>query len=67
MKQVNSAAWRSVDGCNQLARDLSYRQIPFEISEKPGICHVRRPVSRDRRILVMEMEMGYVAYLQLIF
>ena len=26
--------------------------------EKLGICHVRRPVSRDRRILVMEMEAG---------
>ena len=26
--------------------------------KKLGICHVRRPVSRDRRILIMEMEAG---------
>ena len=48
----------------------SYCQVPAEISQKPGICHVRRPVSRDRRILVMDMEVGkptHVAYLPLIF
>ena len=40
-----------------------------EILEIPS-CHVRRPVSRDRLILVMEMEAGkptHVAYLLLIF
>ena len=39
-------------------------------SDKLGICHVCRPVSRDRRILVMELEAGkaaHVAYLLLIF
>ena len=35
---------------------LSYCQVPVEISQKPDIFHVRRLVSRDRRILVMEME-----------
>ena len=34
------------------------------ISEKLSICnHVRRPVSRDRRILVMEMEVGKAVHL----
>ena len=47
---------------------LSYCQVPVEISQKLGICYFRRPVSRDRRILVMEMEVGKparVAYLLL--
>ena len=38
-------------------------------SEKLDICHVRRPASRDRRILVMEMEAGkaaHAAYIPLI-
>ena len=42
----------------------------MEISENLGICHVPRPVSRDRQVLVMEVEMGkttHVAYLLLIF
>ena len=42
----------------------------MEISQRLGICHVRRPVSQDRRILVMEMEVGkptHVAYLLLTF
>ena len=48
---------------------LSYRQASVNLfcacaSEKLGICnHVRRPVSRDRRILVMEMAVGKAAYL----
>ena len=49
---------------------MSYCQVPVEISQKQGICHVRGPVSRDRRILVMEMEVGkptHVTYLLLIF
>ena len=49
---------------------LSYCQVLVEISQKLGMCHVRRPVSRGSRILVMEMEMGkptHVAYLLLIF
>ena len=34
------------------------------ISVKLGNCnHVHRPVSRDRRILVMEVEMGKAVYL----
>ena len=40
---------------------LSYRQASVKnlISEKLSICnHVPRPLSRDRRILVMEMEVG---------
>ena len=37
---------------------LYYCQIPVEISQKLGVCHVRRPVSRDRPILVIEMEVG---------
>ena len=37
---------------------LSYCQVPVEISQKLGLSHVRRPISRDRRILVMEMEVG---------
>ena len=48
----------------------SYCQVLAEISQKLGICHVRRPVSRDRWILVMEMEAcktTHVAYLPLIF
>ena len=48
----------------------SYRQVPLKQSEKLGIYHVRRPVSWDRWILVMEMEAGkptHVAYLLLIF
>ena len=42
----------------------------MESSKKLGICHVRRPVSRDRRIFIMKMEAGkpaLVAYLLLIF
>ena len=39
-------------------------------SDKLGICHVRRPVSRDKRISVMEMEAGkaaHLTYFKLIF
>ena len=46
-----------------------HHQVPVESLEKLDICHVRRPVSRDRRILAMEMEAGkpaQVAYLILI-
>ena len=32
-----------------------------ESSEKPGTCHLRRPVSRDRRVLVMGMKAGTVS------
>ena len=33
-------------------------------SRELGICnHVRRPVSRDRRLLVMEVEVGKAIYL----
>ena len=42
----------------------------MESSEKLGTCHVRRSVSRDRRILVLVIESGkptHVAYLLLIF
>ena len=42
----------------------------MEISQKLGISHVSRPVSRDRRMLVMEMVVGkqtYVAYLLITF
>ena len=43
----------------------------MEISQKLGICHVRRPVvSRDRRILVKKKEVckpNHVVYLLLIF
>ena len=42
----------------------------MEISQKLGICHVRTLVSRDRRILITEKEVGkptHVAYLLLIF
>ena len=50
---------------------LSYRQAPVKdlfracaSLEKQGICnHVRRHASRDRRVLVMEMEVGKAAYL----
>ena len=52
------------------ASSFSYHQVPVESSEKLGICHVRRPVSRDRRIMVIEMEVGkptHVAYVLLIF
>ena len=50
---------------------LSYRQAPVKglfcacaSLEKQGICnHVRRHVSRDRRVLVMEMEVGKAVYL----
>ena len=45
---------------------LCYSHAPVQSPEKLGICHARRPVLRDRRILVMEMEAGkstYVAYL----
>ena len=44
---------------------MSYGQVPAEISQKLGICQVRRSVSRDRRILAMEMEVGkptHIAY-----
>ena len=42
---------------------LFSRQPPVKISEKLGIRNrVRRPVSRDRWILVMEMEVVYFAY-----
>ena len=42
---------------------LSYSQVPVKIRfilcmyffKMLGICHGRRPVSRDRRILIMEM------------
>ena len=59
---------REVDEPSSLC--TSYCQVPAEISQKLGICHVRRPFSRDRRILVMAMEVGkptHVAYLPLIF
>ena len=49
---------------------MSYCQFPVEISQKLGICHVCRPASQDRRMLVMEMEVGkliHVADLLLIF
>ena len=49
---------------------MSYYQVPVEISQKLGICHVCRPVSRDRWMLVMEMEVckpTCVAYLLLTF
>ena len=50
---------------------MSYCQVSVEISQKLRICHVRRPVSRGRQILVMEMELGikptHIAYLLLIF
>ena len=49
---------------------LYYCQVLVEISQKLGICHVRRPVSRDRQILFMEMKVGnptHAAYLPLIF
>ena len=49
---------------------LYHRQVLMGISEQLGVSHVRRPVSRDRRILVMEIEVGtptHVAYLLLIF
>ena len=38
--------------------------------EKLGICHDCRPVSRNRQILILDMEVGKasdVAHLQLIF
>ena len=47
---------------------MSHCQVTVEISQKLGKCHVRRRVSRDRRILVMELEMGkptHAAYLLL--
>ena len=34
----------------------SYCQVPVDISQKLDICRVRRPVSQDRRILAMGME-----------
>ena len=49
---------------------MSYCQVPVEISQKLAICHVRRPVSRHKRILVMEMEVNkptHAAHLLLIF
>ena len=52
------------------ASSFSCHKFSVESSEKLGICHVRRPVSRDRRILVMEMKAGKltcVTYLLLIF
>ena len=42
----------------------------MEILQKLEMCHVCRPVSRDRRILVMEMKVGkptHVTYILLIF
>ena len=42
---------------------MSYCQVSVEISQKLGICHVRKPVSRDRRILTMEIEVGKVCSL----
>ena len=41
---------------------MSYCQVPVEISQKLDIYHVRRPVSRDRQILVVEMEVGKSAH-----
>ena len=49
---------------------MSFCQVPMEILQKLDICHVCGPVSRDRRILVMEMEMGkptHAAYFPLLF
>ena len=61
-----------IEGEVEKPYSLSYRRVPMEISQKIGICLDSRPVSRDRRILVMEMEVGKcktvnVAYLLLIF
>ena len=49
---------------------LYYCQVSVEILQKLGICHVRKPVSQNRQILVIEMEVGeptHVAFLPLIF
>ena len=40
------------------ASSFFYHQVPVESSGKLYICNVRRPVSGDRRMLVMEMEVG---------
>ena len=47
-----------------------YCQVPVKISQKLGRFHVHRPVSRDRRIFGMEMDVckpTHIAYLLLIF
>ena len=53
---------------------MSYCQVLVEISQELGILHVGKPVSRDRRILVMEMEVGkqlmfpiYYLYFDIVF
>ena len=58
---------------NHLSKEAGGKAILFVLSSsssenlisvKLGICsHVRRPVSRDRRILVMEVEVGIAVHL----
>ena len=47
-----------------IARSYCDETLPNSRRQTVGICdHVRRPVSQDRRILVMEVEVGKAVYL----
>ena len=63
---IKTDRWRSHLLCLIVRLLIKLDLLCICTSEKLGICHVRRPVSRDRRILIVEMEASksaHVAYL----